>query len=102
MIFKNIKRVRFNEYKKVRFNEYKKVRFSNYCKIHLISNNNSNNNSYDICDIWYTENELIYFKNSALNEIFNLMKHHKSMTYKYAIKLLYQPNNICYDIDNFE
>ena len=90
MLFKNIKRVRFNEYKKVRFN--------NYCRIHLISNSNP----CDICDIWYTEYELIYFKNSALNEIYNLMKHNKSMTCKYAIKLLYQPGNICYDKDNFD
>ena len=30
------------------------------------------------------------------------MERHYSMTYKDAIKLLYQPGNICYDINNFE
>jgi hypothetical protein len=81
MIFRNIKKVKFNENN----------------KIYLIDFDNN-----FIFNIWYSENDLVYFKKSAVIEITELMKRHSSMTYKDAIKLLYQPGNICYDRNNFE
>ena len=79
------------------FSKIKKVRFTESNKIHLIPFENEY-----IFHIWYSENELLYFKKTAVKEILELIKRHDSMTYKDAIKLLYQPNNISYDMNNFE
>ena len=38
----------------------------------------------------------------ARTEINTLLNRHSSMTYKQALKLLYQPNNISYNKGNFE
>jgi regulatory protein YycI of two-component signal transduction system YycFG len=76
----------------------KKVRFNKDIKNYLIYFNNDC--TYD--NQWYNDDELTSFKKHASIEISELMKIHKSMTIKDAIKLLYQPGNICYDKNNFE
>jgi len=81
MILKNTKKVKFNEINKIYLIELDKD---------LIFN------------IWYSKNDLIDFKKNAVKEIIELMKRHYSMSQKDAIKLLYQPGNICYDRNNFE
>jgi regulatory protein YycI of two-component signal transduction system YycFG len=75
----------------------KKVTFNKDNMVYTIPEKNN-----CILNIWYAENELINFKKSAINEILELMKRHNSMTCKDALKLLYQPGNICYDKNNFE
>jgi len=77
--------------------ENKKVKFNENNKFHVINFDNDS-----IFNIWYSNYDLVYFKENAENEIIELMEKHNSMTYKDAIKLLYQPGNICYDSDNFE
>lgn len=79
------------------FKKNKIVKFDENNKVYLINFNNDT-----IFNIWYNNNDFAYFKKNAENKIIELMKKHNSMTYKDAIKLLYQPGNICYDINNFE
>lgn len=51
--------------------------------------------------LWWTTEDLSGSKADAREEIIRLMKIHKSIRLKDVLKLLYQPNNISYNEDNF-
>lgn len=51
--------------------------------------------------LWWTTEDHVIAKVSAREEIMRLINIHKSMLLRDALKLLYQPNNISYNEDNF-
>ena len=53
--------------------------------------------------LWWSEDELLIFKLSAINELRALANRHYNMNLRQAQKLLYQPGNmnIIYDENNF-
>ena len=52
--------------------------------------------------LWWNEFDRYEASKLAFDEISALLTRHPSMTYKQALKLLYQPNNISYNKCNFE
>jgi hypothetical protein len=50
----------------------------------------------DSIDIWWSTTDRVNACKSMTLEIHDLQKKYPDMTYKQAVKLLYQPNNICY------
>jgi hypothetical protein len=77
----------------------KKVKFSNFVKIILIPTRTEYNNLSHF--LWWNEEDYKLFKISAVNELNEIVKrHHGTMTYSHASKILYQPN-ITYDKSNF-
>ena len=56
----------------------------------------------EIYTLWWSYLDNIESIKSSNREIDNLLSIHPSMNIKQAKKLLYQPNNICYDPNNFE
>jgi hypothetical protein len=53
------------------------------------------------CKLWWSLEDCIQSKISALEEIWRLKTIHKSILHKDAIRLLYQPGNITYKEENF-
>jgi hypothetical protein len=76
----------------------KKVSFYKYIYVYLIPIYYEMN-SYQ--ELWWTEQEITNMKKSTMQEIQTLMKFNPSMEFTHARKLLFQPNNICYDPSNF-
>jgi hypothetical protein len=76
----------------------KKVHFSKY--IREISNPTYIEES-SFKNLWWSQLDKYTACYMMKLEIHNLQKIHPSMTIKQAMKLLYQPNNICYDPNNF-
>ena len=79
-------------------NQRKKVHFSDY--IREISNPtyiDESNSKY----LWWSHLDKSTACYMMQLEIQNLQKIHPAMTVKQAMKLLYQPNNIRYDPNNF-
>ena len=75
-----------------------KVSFSKYLYVYLIPI------YYEIDhyhDLWWSEHDLLEMKVNTMKEIQQLMTFHPSMEITHAKKLLFQPNNICYDPQNF-
>lgn len=52
--------------------------------------------------LWWSEEDQFIAKVNAREEIMRLINIHKYITLKDVIKLLYQPNNISYNEDNFK
>jgi len=52
--------------------------------------------------LWWNNFDKYYARKLARTEINALLNRDTSMTYKQAVKLLYQPNNISYNNCNFE
>jgi hypothetical protein len=77
----------------------KRVVFENIKKIYILYNNNIHNDVKK--DLWWNDDDFSYAKKTANDEINRLMTIHPSMERKYALKLLYQPNNISYNPENF-
>ena len=77
----------------------KRVVFEQIKKIYILYNNNIHNDVKT--DLWWNNDDFSYAIKSAHEEIIRLMTIHPSMERKYALKLLYQPNNISYDPANF-
>jgi len=77
----------------------KRVMFEQIKKIYILYNNNIHNDVKT--DLWWNNDDYSYAIKSANEEIIRLMTIHPSMERKYALKLLYQPNNISYDPANF-
>jgi hypothetical protein len=75
----------------------KKVRFNSFT-IFLIPY--TKNGTSD--ELWWSEEDHFIAKVAAREEIMRLINIHKYITLKDAIKLLYQPNNISYNEDNFK
>ena len=59
-------------------------------------------NDYEVYELWWNYLDYLEAIKSSKVEIQNLLNIHPSMEIKQAKKLLYQPNNICYDLNNFE
>lgn len=51
--------------------------------------------------LWWSDEDHVIAKIAAREEIIRLINIHKSMLLRDALKLLYQPNNISYNEDNF-
>ena len=87
----------FNENKK---KNKKKLSFNNTKRVCLIPY------YYEICnemsDLWWHNSDFLKARHSSVSEILQLLENHPSMEIKQAIKLLYQPNAICYNPENFE
>lgn len=77
----------------------KRVMFDNIKKIYLLYKNSIYNDEKQ--KLWWNDDDFSYAKQSANEEITRLLTIHPSMERKYALKLLYQPNNISYDPTNF-
>jgi hypothetical protein len=77
----------------------KRVMFDNIKKIYLLYKNSIHNDEKQ--KLWWNDDDFSYAKQSANEEITRLLTIHPSMERKYALKLLYQPNNISYDPANF-
>jgi hypothetical protein len=52
--------------------------------------------------LWWNEFDIYEASKLAFDEINTLLIRNPCMTYKQALKLLYQPNNISYNKCNFE
>jgi hypothetical protein len=76
----------------------KNVTFSNYIYIYLIPMYTEFKNYQDL---WWSEDEITNIKQNTVKEIQQLMNSNPSMEISHAKKLLFQPNNICYDPQNF-
>jgi len=77
----------------------KKLKFNNVVNVILIPDITS---IFDIKNLlWWSENDLTNAVNNARNELFDLVNKNPSMTIIQAKKLLYQPNNISYNEENF-
>jgi len=76
----------------------KKVSFSQILNIYLIPMIDEFMNYQDL---WWSDEDLIEMKKSAIVELKKIMEINPFMELKHAKKLLYQPNNICYDPANF-
>jgi hypothetical protein len=51
--------------------------------------------------LWWTDYEMSITRITSRNELLRLLNQHTFMTLKQAKQLLYQPNNISYNIQNF-
>ena len=71
----------------------KEIRFEIFNDIIPINNDNNNN--------WLKENDYEDSLLSAKKELTDLLKNNSSMTINDAKRLLYQPNNMIYDSNNF-
>lgn len=76
----------------------KNVTFSLFNNIFLIAKYDEE----DIYKLWWSYLDNVESVKDAKKEIGILLGIHPSMNIKQAKKLLYQPNNICYDPNNFE
>ena len=74
----------------------KKVRFNGFT-IFLIPYTKDGTSD----ELWWSEEDQFIAKVNAREEIIRLINIHKYITLKDVIKLLYQPNNISYNEDNF-
>jgi len=78
--------------------ETKKVSFSQYVNVHLIPQKEELKEHFDL---WLSENDFANSYKMAINELKRLLEIHPFMKLWEAKKLLYQPNNIRYDPNNF-
>jgi hypothetical protein len=76
----------------------KKVSFSKYLYVCLIPMYYEIENYHDL---WWSDSDLLEMRVNTMKEIQQLMIVHPSMKISHAKKLLFQPNNICYDPQNF-
>lgn len=76
----------------------KKVSFKNYIRIYLIPIYYEIENYQNL---WWTKMDRMNSMVKSNEEIFRLLAIHPFMNSEQAIKLLYQPNNISYNPDNF-
>ena len=76
----------------------KNVSFSNFVSVHLIPQKEELKNNYDL---WLSENDFITSYQTAIKDLKRLLEIHPCMRVWEAKKLLYQPNNIRYDPNNF-
>lgn len=76
----------------------KNIQFSKYIYIHLIP---TYRELINYKNLWWTEDELINCRVNASREIMELKNRLPSASMDDAKKLLYQPNNITYNEDNF-
>jgi len=74
----------------------KKVRFNSFT-IFLVSYTKDRTSD----ELWWSVEDHFIAKVAAREEIMRLITIHKSITLKDVLKLLYQPNNISYNEDNF-
>jgi len=74
----------------------KKVRFNGFT-IFLVSYTKDGTSD----QLWWSEEDQFIAKVTAREEIMRLLNIHKYITLKDVLKLLYQPNNISYNEDNF-
>ena len=81
------------------FNKKKKnIKFSSIVKVKLIPFYYEINH---FSCLWWTSGELMDFRVQATKEIMDLKQKHPFISLEDAQKLLYQPNNISYDKNNF-
>ena len=77
----------------------KKIKFNNIVNVILIPDITT---FFDIKNLlWWNESDLLNSVNTARNELHNLINRNPSMTLSQAKKLLYQPNNISFNEENF-
>ena len=74
-----------------------KIRFHKYVNIILIPCIDDYIKYNLINILWYSENDIINFKNSAIIEIKNLINRHLNMSIKDAKYLLYENTKIIYN-----
>jgi hypothetical protein len=74
----------------------KKVRFNGFT-IFLVSYTKERAEE----TLWWSEEDHFIAKVAAREEIMRLINIHKYISLKDVLKLLYQPNNISYNEDNF-
>ena len=53
-------------------------------------------------DLWWSKEDQVESRKSAFDEINRLRKIHKTISVRDALRLLYQPNNITYNENNFQ
>ena len=68
----------------------KQVFFQKTEQIYVFFDKNINDDN----NLWWTDDDFLYAVKTANEEIKRLMTIHPLMERKYALKLLYQPNNI--------
>ena len=51
--------------------------------------------------LWWSEEDVLESRFACCREIVELLSYRKEMSYDDAKKLLYQPGNITYDMNNF-
>lgn len=72
----------------------KKVSFDYIIDVVLIPNITDFKERGMINYLWWNEENLVYFKNSAREEILEFMEKHKGVSIKDACNILYQPEKI--------
>ncbi|NDA89608.1 MAG: hypothetical protein EBY20_01675 [Alphaproteobacteria bacterium] len=77
--------------KQVRFNTKKYIYIIPYLTEYITQN-----------ELWWSQNEKEEAKKSAFEEINRLRSIHTTINLRDALRLLYQPNNITYNKNNFE
>ena len=76
-----------------------RVTFNNVRYLYLIPTSSELSLYKD--ELWWSNNDLKLFMLNAINEIKILKNKHPFIQKKDILKLLYQPNNISYDENNF-
>jgi hypothetical protein len=74
----------------------KKVRFNGFT-IFIVSYTKDRTSD----ELWWSDEDYFIAKVAAREEMMRLITIHKSITLKDVLKLLYQPNNISFNEDNF-
>lgn len=77
----------------------KKVSFNTEKYIHIISYLTE---YISPTELWWSQNEHVEARKSAFEEINRLRSIHATINLRDAARLLYQPNNITYNKNNFE
>lgn len=72
----------------------KKVSFDYIIDVVLIPNITDFKERDMLNYLWWNEENLVYFKNSAREEILEFMEKHKGLTIKDACNILYQPEKM--------
>ena len=84
------------------FKDKKKIKFNKYVYLYFIPNNKYYIEKQLLNKLWYSNEDIDYFKYSSINEIKELIKRHSSMTIKDARYLLYENTKIIYNPNFFD
>ena len=82
-------------------NKFKKVNFNKYVTIIFIPNIEFISSKNLIQYLWWNNEDLKIFRQESLLEIKTLINRNPTMQINDATKLLYQPNNITFNKENF-
>jgi len=79
----------------------KEVSFSDTVHVCLIPTRNMLKES-KLCEtLWWSNEDYVQFKSDFIQELKEMLEKFPNISPRDSVKLLYQPDNICYDETNF-